>query len=216
MGFLKVRLLAVPLVLAGVLSGDAGAPPREPDGPASARASRHAMGKRLSVKGIRNFGEVTPRLYRGGQPTEKGFEALARMGIDIVVDSRATLRESEGREVRKLGMQYYAIEWHCPFPKDKIMAKFLKIVHDNPEKKIFVHCRLGNDRTGMLVASYRMAEQGWTPDEAMKEMEAFGFNRLHHFMCMGVPGYVKEFPERWKTDPAFAELRSQEGAKKAK
>src|SRR5207245_1968790 len=111
---------------------------------------------------------------------------------------------------------YYAIEWHCPLPKDKIMAKFLKIVHDNPGKKIFVHCRLGNDRTGMLVASYRMAEQGWTSDEAMKEMEAFGFNKLHHLMCMGMPGYVKSFPEHYKKNPEFEELRVQGAAKKAK
>jgi tyrosine-protein phosphatase SIW14 len=212
----RVTTLAVPLVLAAALCSGAGTSPRQAGVAVSGRQSQHSFGKHLSVDGIRNFGQVTPRLYRGGQPTVKGFQALARMGVDIVVDSRATLRKSEGQEVRKLGMRYYAIEWHCPFPKDEIMAKFLKIVHDHPGKKIFVHCRLGNDRTGMLIASYRMAEQGWSPDEAMKEMEDFGYNRLHHLMCMGMPRYVKRFPEHFKKNPVFAGLRPQDTAQKSK
>jgi protein-tyrosine phosphatase len=77
----------------------------------------------------------------------------------------------------------------------------------NPNKKIFVHCRLGDDRAGMTIASYRMAEQGWSAEEAMKEMESFGFTRSHHFICPSLAGYEKEFPKRFKNDSVFAELR---------
>jgi hypothetical protein len=59
----------------------------------------------------------------------------------------------------------------------------------------------------MMIAAYRMAEQGWTADEAMKEMQAFGFTRSHHFLCPGLAGYEKQFPERFKKDSAFEELR---------
>ena len=67
-------------------------------------------------------------------------------------------------------MQFVSIPWHCPFPSDKPFARFLKLVQDNSRKKVFVHCRLGDDRTGMAVAAYRMADQGWTAEEAMNEM----------------------------------------------
>jgi protein tyrosine phosphatase (PTP) superfamily phosphohydrolase (DUF442 family) len=81
------------------------------------------------------------------------------MGIDIVVDTRGNRTKSEGKEVRRHGMQYVAIPWHCPFPKDETFARFLKLMRDNPDKKVFVHCRLGDDRTGMMIAAYRMANR---------------------------------------------------------
>jgi hypothetical protein len=55
----------------------------------------------------------------------------------------------------------------------------------------------------MAVASYRMAEQGWSADEAMKEMQAFGFSSAHHLMCSGLAAYEKTFPDHLKTNPAF-------------
>ena len=110
-------------------------------------------GERRKVSGIPNFGEETPQLFRGGQPNEKGFEVLSKMGVDIVVDARGNRAKSEGKLVKRLGMKYVAIPWHCPFPNDDVFARFLKLLRDNPHKKVFVHCRLGDDRTGMMIAS---------------------------------------------------------------
>jgi tyrosine-protein phosphatase SIW14 len=163
------------------------------------------FGMRLIIKGVPNAGEVTPSLYRGGQPSTQGFEALARMGINIVVDLRGS-RESERDRVTKLGMQYAAIPWHCPFPKDDVFARFLVLIRQNPGKKIFVHCRLGDDRTGMSIAAYRMAEQGWTAEEAKREMEAFGFSLSHHLICPGLSSYEETFPERFSANPDFHSL----------
>jgi protein tyrosine phosphatase (PTP) superfamily phosphohydrolase (DUF442 family) len=162
---------------------------------------------RTSVHGIPRFGEVTPFLYRGGQPTESGFEALAKMGIDIVVDTRGS-RRAERDMVTKLGMRYAPIPWHCPFPKNKTFARFLALLRENPGKKVFVHCRLGNDRTGMMIASYRMAEQGWTAERAKKEMQAYGFSASHHLICPGLFGYEGDFPEKFQKSPDFESLRT--------
>ena len=166
-----------------------------------------AIGRKLQEKGVPNFGEVTPALYRGGLPSATGFKALARMGVKIVVDTHAA-SPNEEKEVQKLGMQYVTIPWHCPWPKDEVFAKFLKLLHENQGKKVFVHCRLGDDRTGMMTAAYRIAEEGWTADEAMEEMKAFGFSRTHHFICPGLASYEKEFPEHLKNNPAFDEERA--------
>jgi protein-tyrosine phosphatase len=77
------------------------------------------------------------------------------------------------------------------------------LLHENSGKKVFVHCRLGDDRTGMMTAAYRIAEEGWTAHEAMEEMKAFGFSRAHHFLCRGLADYEKEFPDRLQSSPAF-------------
>lgn len=175
----------------------------------SAKSPRaRAIGRKLQEKGVPNFGEVTPTLYRGGLLTPAGLRSLAHMGITVVVDTRSNNR-SEHEEAKKLGMKYVAIPWHCPWPKDEVFARFLKVVHENKGKKIFVHCRLGDDRTGMMVAAYRMAEEGWTADEAMNEMRTFGFTRSHHYICPGLAGYERHFPERLKNSPALAEERAR-------
>lgn len=164
------------------------------------------MGSRKHYTGLPNFGEVTPNLFRGGQPGADGLAALKKMGVEIVVDMRIGPSQHEKSVANKLGMQYVSIPWHCPFPKDEAFAKFLHVIRDNQGKKIFVHCRLGDDRTGMAIASYRMAMEGWSADEAMKEMELFGFRGIHHAICPRLASYEKNFPQELKTNAAFADL----------
>jgi protein tyrosine phosphatase (PTP) superfamily phosphohydrolase (DUF442 family) len=173
--------------------------------PANSPAAR-AMGIRWQAKGIPNFGKVTPNLYRGGLPNNEGMKALQKLGVNVVVDMRGRNKDEEAAAA-KLGMQYVAIPSHCPFPQDETFAKFLKVIQDNAGKKVFVHCRLGDDRTGMAVASYRMANEGWSADEALKEMKAFGFTTLHHVICPGLADYEESFPKRLKTSPAFKDLQ---------
>jgi len=167
-----------------------------------------ASGVHIDKNLIPDFGEVTPTLFRGAQPKEHGFEALAMMGVQIVVDLRGD-RDKEREEVTRLGMQYVSMSWQCSFPKDRIFAAFLTLIRANPGKKIFVHCRVGDDRTGMMIAAYRMAEQGWSAERAMKEMGSFGFSLVHkHLICPRLADYEEEFPKRFATKPEFEELRS--------
>jgi protein tyrosine phosphatase (PTP) superfamily phosphohydrolase (DUF442 family) len=192
-------------ILAITLGGNANPAQTQPQAAsASGHSPEHSPGPRRTFVGVGNFGEVTPRLYRGGQPKPAGLEGLAKMGINIVVDVRLTGRDKERKEVNKLGMQFVELPWHCLFPKDEIFARFLKLLKDNPEKKVFVHCRYGDDRTGMLIAAYRMAVEGWTAEEARKEMEKFGFHRL---VCPSLAPYENSFPKRLKKNPAFQGLQ---------
>jgi len=170
----------------------------------------HAMARKMTVIGVGNFGEVTPHLYRGGQPKGAGYEHLKEMGIDIVIDGRLTGKNKEKRDVTEAGMKFVSVPWHCLFPRDEVFAKFLKVIHDNPDNKIFVHCRYGDDRTGMMIAAYRMADEGWTPEEARKEMDKFGFHRM---VCPSLESYEKKFPSHLKDSRAFKDLRSHSASK---
>lgn len=203
--FRCLRVLAVPLLLAITMCA-AEELQHTGDSSVSQPHSARPVGQKRKIKGIGNFGEVTPALFRGGQPTHQGFEALAKMGIDIIVDARGNRTDSEGKEVGRLGMQYVAIPWHCPFPNDDVFVRFLKLLQENPDKKVFVHCRLGQDRTGMMIAAYRMAAQDWTADEAMLEMHQFGFSSARHLICPGLASYEKSFPEHLESNPAFKGL----------
>ena len=166
----------------------------------------HGMARKITVVGVGNFGEVTPHLYRGGQPKGTGYRHLKQMGIDIVVDLRLSGEDTEKHDVTKAGMRYVSIPWHCLVPKDRVFAEFLKLLLDNPNKKVFVHCRYGDDRTGMMIAAYRMGVEGWTPKDARKEMNKFGFNRM---VCPSLEHYEKKFPDHLKNSPDFRDLRSR-------
>ncbi len=164
---------------------------------------------------VPDFAEITPTLYRGAQPRKHAFEALAKMGIQIVVDLRGD-RSGERAEVTGLGMQYVPMHWECSFPKDKTFADFLTLIRKNPGKKIFVHCRVGDDRTGMMIAAYRMAEEGWTPRQAMEEMTKYGFSLpTRRLICPRLSEYEEHFPERFATKPEFEELRSTKSSQPA-
>ena len=200
-------LLVFPLSL--VLWGSARPPQAE--GPAKASPT-HSIATRLKGKGIPNFARVSPNLYRGAQPSADGLEALRGLGVDIIVDLRGSASDTEKAAVTRLGMQYVSIPSHCPFPKDKPWAQFLKVMQENRDKKVFVHCRLGDDRTGLAIASYRIADEGWSADEALNEMEAFGFTGVHHVICPGVKSYVEQLPKKLQKNSAFQGVSQQHSA----
>jgi hypothetical protein len=69
---------------------------------------------------------------------------------------------------------------------------FLTVENVCSPKKVFVHCRVG-DRTGMDIAAYRMAEQGWAAEEAKRQMAAYGVNWFHRIICLRLSSYEESF-----------------------
>ena len=193
-----IRFLRIVLcvALAGIVASPQAPIPGHPE---------HALARRLTAQGVANLAEVTPHLLRGAQPQRGGLESLKNLGVDTVIDLRLTGADKEGKDARNLGMDFVTLPWHCLFPKDDATAKFLKYLRDHPDKKIFVHCRYGDDRTGMMIAAYRMAVEGWTAEEARSEMNAFGF---HKVICASLVGYERGFPDRLKKNAAFKDLNS--------
>jgi tyrosine-protein phosphatase SIW14 len=189
-----------------------GCAPLQVDGTESNSSSTDAnpgrdIPARQELPGLRSFGQITPTLFRGGRPTEEGLACLAKMGISIVISSEGKYKDLR-KPVERLGMQYVSMGWECSFPRDETFAKFLQLLRDNPGKKVFVYCHYGDDRTGMMIAAYRMAEQGWSAGEAKEEMKAFGFNLFHRRICTGLSDYEDHFPQHWRESHDFEKLRS--------
>jgi hypothetical protein len=89
-------------------------------------------------------------------------------------------------------------------PTNEEVAQFLSLFSDS-NQKIFVHCLLGEDRTGVFVATYRMSMQKWPVTQAMREMNSFGFNGFWH---PAMKAFVRDFPARLTSAPAFASLQN--------
>lgn len=124
--------------------------------------------------GIRNLARVSDHLYRGGQPDTDGFVALEQMGIRTVVSLRVF--NVDGSRLRGRDFRYVHISFKAYHPEDEDVLEFLQVVSDPANWPVFVHCKWGADRTGMMIAAYRMVVDGWSCDEAVDEMHRMGFN----------------------------------------
>ena len=137
-----------------------------------------AWAVRIEQAGLPNFHRVTTNLYRCAQPTAEGLRAAEKMGIKTVISLRAFHSDKEEVESTKLRTQrIYFNTWHA---EDEDIERFIKIISDTNAGPFLVHCQHGADRTGTMIAIYRMAFQGWTKEEAIKEMTTgdFGYHTV--------------------------------------
>ncbi len=128
---------------------------------------------------IRNFGQVNEHLYRGGEPTEDGLRELANLHVALDIDLReaGTATEAERKIARSLGMQYVNV----PFPPlsapgRDLVKRVLSLMEPDDAGNIFVHCRRGKDRTGTIVACYRVEHDGWDNRRAELEANRYGMS----------------------------------------
>jgi len=166
-----------------------------------------SWGQAEKERGLPNFGRVTDNLYRGGQPTSDGFNALHTMGVGIVVDFREkpTDMTTEKRQVESLGMKSIAIPWSANHePSSDQIVQFLDLVRENPDTKIYVHCRRGADRTGAMIAAYRIAVEHKSAADAVSEMHQYHYDWLFRSQ---LKRYIESLPALLENDPKFANYR---------
>lgn len=147
--------------------------------------------KITGLKGLSNMGKVAPGLYRGAQPESDGYETLKKMGIKTVINLRTT--HSEKLDVEKSGMR--SVEMPMGVLSDvkpDIINKIVDIMNDPKKQPVFVHCRQGQDRTGIVIAAYRMRVEGWSLAEAEGEMQDYGFNDIWTELKEFVRDYAKD------------------------
>ena len=143
---------------------------------------------KIEQPGLPNLHRVTPNLYRSAQPTAEGLGAAERLGIKTVVSLRAFHSDKKVVESTKLKIEGINFKtWH---PEDEDVVRFLKLVTDTSNGPFLVHCQHGADRTGTMIAVYRIAVQGWEKDDAIKEMTEGGFG--YHEMWSNLIRYLKD------------------------
>jgi tyrosine-protein phosphatase SIW14 len=128
-----------------------------------------------------NFFKVSDELCRGAQPDREGFIHLWETGVKTVINLRAL--HTDRWFIRDLGFSYHHIWMKAWHPEKEDIREFLTIMATEKLRgnlPVFVHCALGSERTGAVIASYRIRVQGWNKEEAIKEMSGpdFGFDPI--------------------------------------
>ncbi len=139
------------------------------------------------LEGLPNFYKVSDTLYRGAQPDDAGFTELKKLGVKTVVNLRSL--HSDRSECAKSGLDYVKISAQAWEAEEDEVVEFLEILSDSAWHPVFVHCQHGADRTGLMVAVYRIVVQGWSKDEAIREMTDGGFG--YHSIWKGLIEYIR-------------------------
>jgi protein tyrosine/serine phosphatase len=147
------------------------------------------LGKR---EGLPNFHRVNENLYRGGQPTGSGVSKLAEIGVKTIIDLRGAGERSgkEEEKARSLGMKFISHPLSttaAPVPED--IRELLSVIDDPKNWPVFIHCRRGSDRTGTVIACYRIAHDHWTNERAKQEAETYGMTMIQAAKKRFIIGY---------------------------
>ncbi len=184
------RLLPLGL-LAAALPAAAGCR-RDPPPSASLDPRNPEWARRVALRGVPNLYEVTPDLYRGAQPTPEGFRQLAGLGIRTIVDLRYF--HSDIDELRAAdeasAFNYVRIRSTAWWPETEDVVGFLRVATDPEMVPVFVHCEYGSDRTGMMVAAYRVVVQGWSKRRAIAEMTRGGYG--YHWFWVDLVDFIQD------------------------
>jgi protein tyrosine/serine phosphatase len=139
-----------------------------------------------------NFHQVNARLYRGGQPREGGIKKLTSLGINTIINLRDDdeHERAEAQEAQAAGLRYFNVPFgRLGRPTDEQVERVLSLI-DAPENGVvFVHCAHGADRTGTVVAVYRISHDGWTGEQAKHEAAHYGMK----FWQRGMKDYISDY-----------------------
>ena len=157
--------------------------------PATAQTEPQARDKDLP-----NFHQVNEHLYRGAQPTINGVRKLSALGVKTILSLRGEgeLSTDEAKAALDAGMNYRSVPMpDFGRPKDEQVETALGIINDPQNWPVFVHCKHGEDRTGVVIACYRISNEGKTDKDALKEAKQYGMSRFQFGMKDFIGDYYK-------------------------
>ena len=142
----------------------------------------------VQLPGAANLYKVTDYLYRSEQPTEEGMKSLERLGIKTVINLRPLYTDAD--EIKGTGLRVEELSvkvWHI---EDEDVLRVLRIIRKRENGPFLIHCSYGADRVGVMIAMFRVVEQGWTKEDAIEEMVHGGYG--FHPLWFRIVGYVKD------------------------
>jgi tyrosine-protein phosphatase SIW14 len=171
----------------------------------------HPQTPQPPTPGLRNFHQVNEHIYRGAQPAVWGYKTLSDMGVKTVIDLRGDgISEAlERRLVAKNKMNFVGI----PFdghkaPTDDQIARVISLLNDPAQWPIYVHCRRGADRTGTVIACYRIAHDQWDNNKALDEAKSFDMDPAQKLMQKFILAFHVSEPTLTPQDAAESPLRA--------
>jgi hypothetical protein len=140
----------------------------------------------VTLSGVQNLYRIEDGFYRGAQPTAEGFTGLAGLGVRTVLDLAGG--GGDGAFVKDGSIKLVHVPLRAWGLNDARVLDALRVMSDPANRPLMIHCQHGADRTGALVALYRVVVQGWTKEKAVEEMNRGGYH--HSSLWRNLDRYV--------------------------
>src|SRR6187549_3065769 len=141
----------------------------------------------IALEGVPNLHRITASLYRSEQPTALGMKNLEKLGIRTVINLRFFNDDED--EVKGTSLRTERTKILTWSIGDKHVVEVMKILEKTENGPFLIHCQHGADRTGLMTAMYRILEQQWKPEDALKELIDGGYG--YHSMWKNIVRYVR-------------------------
>lgn len=152
------------------------------------------------VEGVKNLHRVSADLYRSAQPDDEDMRRLVALGVKGVLNLRAY--HSDDDEAKGTTLVLARVAMDAGEVDEDLVVAALRALKALPRPAL-VHCWHGADRTGAIIAFWRILEQGWSREAAIAEMIEGGYG--HHSMYGNLPRLLRSADlERIRTRVAQA------------
>lgn len=161
--------------------------------PATAAAGRDPTWARpVAVAGAANLHRVAEGVYRCAQPNAQALAAMQQaLGLRTVLNLRH--HHDDQDEAKGLPLTLVEVPLDAWEADEPALVRAVVALMDPARRPILVHCQHGADRTGLVVALYRVAAEGWTREAAAAEMIDGGFG--FHAMWRDIAAYIRTLDE---------------------
>ena len=139
-----------------------------------------------------NFHQVNDALYRSGRPKKGAMQEVKKMGIKTILNLRSSDEKTKEEETEATteGLRFFNVPMETfDRPTDAQIEKALSIINDPANQPVLVHCTRGKDRTGTVIACYRIRHDKWTDKQALKEAKQYGIG----WWQIQMKDYIKDF-----------------------
>jgi protein tyrosine/serine phosphatase len=144
--------------------------------------------ERLAMEGVDNLHRVSALLYRSAQPSALGMRKLRSLGIKSVINLRAFHCDLTGiAGTGLLNHRLHMLTWKI---QDRHVIRVLTMLRDARSAPVLIHCKHGADRTGVMMAMFRIIEQGWSKEAAIREMVEGGYG--YHRVWRNIVRYIEQ------------------------
>ena len=120
-----------------------------------------------------NLYQVDNRLYRSQQPKPSDISSLQRLHIGTIINLRSSQTDQDLSALAPL--QLINVPMRTWAISTAEIAEALIHINRHSQDGVLVHCQQGADRTGLVIAMYRIIYQHWSIEAAQNEMKHGGF-----------------------------------------
>ncbi|WP_052825928.1 dual specificity protein phosphatase family protein [Neotamlana nanhaiensis] len=137
--------------------------------------AQHIEAVKQESRNFKRFYKVSDSIYRSEQPSKKGFSEIETMGIKTVLNFRRKWDDSNKAKHTDLILKHVKLKSKTLTEAEVLQV--LKII-DKAEKPLLIHCWHGSDRTGVMIAAYRIIFENWSKTDAINEFRKseFGYH----------------------------------------